>query len=128
MAHNTKICRNILIRGLAAIVLFSVYALGMLGTSALVLGASSTAALARGGGGGGGHGGGGGGHGFGGHGFGGHGFGGHGFRGGGFGFGFYPGYYDGYYPYYEDETSCYVVRQRVMTRHGWRVRRVDVCE
>jgi hypothetical protein len=127
MAQNTKIYRNILIRGLAATLLFGVYALG---TSALVLGASSTAALARGGGGGGGHGGGGGGHGFGGggHGFGGHGFGGHGFRGGGFGFGFYPGYYDGYYPYYEDETSCYVVRQRVMTRRGWRVRRVEVCE
>jgi hypothetical protein len=126
MTQNKKTPRNILIRGLAAIVLFGVYALSMLGTSALVLGASSTAALARGGGGGGGgHGGGGGGHGFGG---GGHGFGGHGFRGGGFGYGFYPSYYDGYYPYYEDETSCYVVRQRVMTRHGWRVRRVEVCE
>lgn len=126
MMQSRKPHRSILIRGLAAIVLFGVYALSMLGTSALVLGASSTAALARGGGGGGGgHGGGGGGHGFGG---GGHGFGGHGFRGGGFGYGFYPGYYDGYYPYYEDETSCYVVRQRVMTRHGWRVRRVEVCE
>ncbi|MEI9926039.1 MAG: hypothetical protein WDN50_23940 [Bradyrhizobium sp.] len=45
-----------------------------------------------------------------------------------FGYGFYPGYYGGYYPYYEDETSCYVVRQRVMTRRGWRVRRVEVCE
>jgi hypothetical protein len=125
MTQSGKTNRNILIRGLAAVALFSVYALAMLGTSALVLGASSTVALARGGGGGGGHGGGGGGHGFGG---GGHGFGGHGFRGGGFGFGFYPGYYDGYYPYYEDETSCYVVRQRVMTRRGWRVRRVEVCE
>jgi hypothetical protein len=123
MTQNRKTHRNILIRGLAAVVLFGVYAFGMLGASALVLGAS--AALARGGGGGGGHGGGGGGHGFGG---GGHGFGGHGLRSGGFGFGFYPGYYDGYYPYYEDETSCYVVRQRVMTRHGWRVRRVEVCE
>jgi hypothetical protein len=122
MTQNSKPHRRILIRSLAAIGLFGVYALTMLGTSALVLGASSTAALARGGGGG--HGGGGGGHGFGG---GGHGFGG-GFRGGGFGYGFYPGYYDGYYPYYEDETSCYVVRQRVMTRHGWRVRRVEVCE
>lgn len=118
MAQNGKIHRNILIRGLAAIVLFCIYAFGTLGTSALVLGASSTAVLARGGGG---HGGGGHGGGFGG--------GGHGFRGGGFGFGFYPGYYyNGYYPYYEDETSCYVVRQRVMTRHGWRVRRIDVCE
>jgi hypothetical protein len=132
MTQSRKPHRHILIRGFTAIVLFSVYTLGMLGTSALVLGASSTAALARGGGGGGGHGGGGGGHGFGGggHGFGGHGFGGgfRGFRGGGFGYGFYDGYYDGYYPYYEDETSCYVVRQRVMTRHGWRVRRVEVCE
>ena len=132
MTQSIKPHRHILTRGLAAIALFGVYAFGMLGTSALVLGASSTAALARGGGGGGGHGGGGGGHGFGGggHGFGGHGFGGgfRGFRGGGFGYGFYDGYYDGYYPYYEDQTSCYVVRQRVMTRHGWRVRRVEVCE
>jgi hypothetical protein len=139
MTQNRKTHRNILIRSLAAIVLFGVYAFGMLGTSALVLGASSTAAFARGGGGGG-HGGGGGGHGFGGggHGFGGHGFGGgghgfggfhgRGFRGGGFGFGFYPGFYDDYYPYYEDQTACYVVRQRVMTRRGWRVRRVEVCE
>jgi uncharacterized membrane protein len=119
MMQNKKMPRNILIRGVAAIALFGVYAFSILGTSALVLGASSTAALARGGGGGGG------GHGGGGHGFGG-GF--RGFRGGGFGYGFYPGYYDGYYPYYEDETSCYVVRQRVMTRHGWRVRRVEVCE
>jgi hypothetical protein len=127
MAQGRTNHRNILIRSLAAIVLFCVYAFGMLGTSALVLGASSTAALARGGGGGGGHGGGGGGHGFGG---GGHGFGGgfRGFRGGGFGYGFYDGYYDGYYPYYEDETSCYVARQRIMTRHGWRVRRVEVCQ
>ena len=126
MTQNSKPHRRILIRGFAAIALFGVYALTMLGTSALVLGASSTAALARGGGGGGGgHGFGGGGHGFGGHSFGG-GF--RGFRGGGFGYGFYPGYYDGYYPYYEDETSCYVVRQRVMTRRGWRVRRVEVCE
>jgi len=126
MTQSGKTHRHILIRGLAAVVLFGVYAFGALGASALVLGASSTAAVARGGGGGG-HGGGGGGHGFGG---GGHGFGGgfRGFRGGGFGYGFYPGYYDGYYPYYEDETSCYVVRQRVMTRRGWRVRRVEVCE
>ena len=51
-----------------------------------------------------------------------------GFRGGGFGFGFYPGYYDGYYPFYEDEGGCYLVRQRVKTRHGWRIRRVEVCE
>jgi len=105
-----------------------------------------TAALARGGGGGG-HGGGGfgggggrgGGFGGGGRGFGGGGFRGGGFRGGGFrgrggGFGFgvglglYPDYYSGYYPYYGDEGGCYLVRQRVMTRYGWRIRRVQVCE
>jgi hypothetical protein len=111
MAQSRKIHRNVLIRRLAATVLFCMYAVCMLGTSALVLGASSTAALARGGG----------------HGFGGHGFHGGGF-GGGFGFGFYPGYYGGFYPYDVDQTGCYVARQRVMTRHGWRIRRVDVCE
>ncbi len=80
-----------------------------------------SAVFARGGG----HGGGGGGH------FGGH-FGGGGFRGGGFrgrGFGFY-GYSD-YYPYdygtYYGDDSCYLVRRRVKTRHGWRIRRVEVC-
>ena len=107
-----------------------------------------TAAFAGGGGGGGGHGGGGGGH--------GGGMGGGGFRGGGFRFanggfhggGFHRGgfhrrafvgfglgsygYYDGYYPYaynddYYDDGGCYVVRRRVHTRHGWRVRRVEVC-
>src|SRR5882724_3083752 len=43
------------------------------------------------------------------------------------GFGFGP-YYDGYYPYadndYYDDGGCYVVRRRVMTRYGWRVRPV----
>jgi hypothetical protein len=73
-------------------------------------------ALARGGGG---------------HGFGGGGFHGGGFHGGGFhrgfvGFGFGPyAYYDGYYPY--DYGDCYIVRHRVMTRYGWRVRPVQVC-
>lgn len=125
MALNKKSHRSILIRSLAAIVLFCAYTFGMLGTSAILLGASSTAAEARGG-----HGGGGGG----GHGFGGGGFRGGGFRGGGFGFGlgvypgYYAGYYPGYYPYYEDEGGCYLVRQRVMTRYGWRIRRVQVCE
>ena len=122
MVQNTKSYRNILIRSLAATVLFCVYAFSMLGTSTLLLSASSTAAEARGGGGG---------HGGGGHGFGGGGFRGGGFRGGGFGFGLgvYPGYYyPGYYPYYEDEGGCYLVRQRVMTRYGWRIRRVQVCE
>jgi hypothetical protein len=49
------------------------------------------------------------------------------------------GYYDDYYPYgyydypyvgYGDgysETGCYIVRQRVHTPHGWRLRRVQVC-
>ena len=72
------------------------------------------------------------------------GFGGGGFHGGGFhgrfhggfhrrafaGFGF-GSYYDGYYPYadndYYDDGGCYVVRRRVMTRCGWRVRPVQVC-
>jgi hypothetical protein len=78
-----------------------------------------TAAFARGG-----HGGGGGFHG----GFAG-GF--HGFHGGfhrhafvGIGFGPYA-YYDGY-PYYYDD-GCTIVRQRVMTRYGWRIRPVQVC-
>jgi hypothetical protein len=93
-----------------------------------------TAALARGGGG---HGGGGGGHGGGGgfHG----GFAG-GFHGGGFhggfhrrafvGLGFGP-YYDGYYPYayndYYDDGGCYIVRRRVHTRYGWRIRSIQLC-
>src|SRR6267142_4995255 len=109
------------------------------------------------GGGGGFHGGGGGGFhggGFGGGGFHG-GFAGSGFHGGGFhgrfvGGGFHGGrfhggfhrrafvglgfgsYYDGYYPYaynddYYDDGGCYVVRRRVHTRYGWRVRPVQVC-
>jgi hypothetical protein len=67
---------------------------------------------------------------------GGGGFHGGGFRGGGFGaFGFYGPYaYGGYgYPYgyggyYYDDGGCYLVRQRVMTRYGWRLRRVQVCD
>ena len=105
-----------------------------------------TAAFARGGGGGG-HGGGGGGH--------GGGFGGGGFHGGGFhggfaggglhGGGFHDGFHrrafvglgfgsydDGYYPYaynddYYDDGGCYVVRRRMHTHHGWRIRPVQVC-
>ena len=74
---------------------------------------------------------------------------GHGFRGGGFNHGFrhhgrglafgafafglgnpyaYYGDYD--YPYYNsyyDDDGCYVVRHRVHTRHGWRIRPVQVC-
>jgi len=37
----------------------------------------------------------------------------------------YPYYYDD--SYYSDDTGCYIVRQRVLTRHGWRVRPVQVC-
>jgi len=122
MAHDRTSFRRILTRSLAVMAMLCMYSLSFIGLSALLLGTSSTSALARGGGGGGGRGGGGGGRG------GGGGFRGGGFRGGGFGLGVYPGYYDGYYPYYEDEGVCYVVRQRVMTRYGWRIRRVNVCE
>ena len=83
--------------------------------------AQPTMALAHGG-----HGGGGGSHGGGFHG----GFAG-GFHGGfhrhgfvGFGVGPYA-YYDGY-PYYYD-GGCAIVRQRVLTRFGWRIRPVQVC-
>jgi hypothetical protein len=48
----------------------------------------------------------------------------------GFGFGSY-GYYDDYpYAYnddYYDDGGCYVVRRRVHTRYGWRVRPVQIC-
>jgi len=87
-----------------------IYGFSLIGASALLLGASSTSALARGGG---------------------RGRGGGGFRGVGIGLGLglglYP-YYGGYYPYYGDAGVCYAVRQRVMTRYGWRIRRVSVCE
>jgi hypothetical protein len=42
----------------------------------------------------------------------------------GIGFGPYA-YYDDY-PYYYDE-GCYIVRHRVLTRYGWRIRPVQVC-
>jgi hypothetical protein len=53
----------------------------------------------------------------------------------GLGYGLYGpgyGYYGGYgYPYYDDyyadETSCYIVRRRVHTPSGWRIRPVEVC-
>jgi len=45
-------------------------------------------------------------------------------------YGAYPYYYDDY-PYYayDDyyEDGCYVVKRRVYTRYGWRVRPVQVC-
>ena len=114
MAQNPTRFRNFLTRSLAVMTLLFMYGFSLIGGSALLLGASTTSALARGG------------HGFGGG--GGRGFGGGGFRGGGFGFG-YPYYgYGGYWPYYGDEGVCYVVRQRVKTRHGWGIRRVSVCE
>jgi hypothetical protein len=55
---------------------------------------------------------------------------------GGIGLGFYGPYYDGdYYPYdgypsYVDEgdSGCYLVRRRVHTRYGWRLRRVQICQ
>lgn len=118
--------------------------------AALISLAGSTGALAHGGGGGGGghggggggggHGGGGGGHFSGGGGFHGGGFG--GFRGGGggfhdgfhrhvfFGFGGGPYADDSYYPYYDgdEDGGCYLVRRRVHTHHGWRIRRFEVCD
>jgi hypothetical protein len=122
MTYNRTSFRNALTRCLAAMALLCIYGLGVIGASALVVGASTTSAFARGGGGF--HGGGG--------------FRGGGFRGGGFrgaglglglGLGLYPyGYYGGYYPYYGDEGVCYAVRRRVLTRYGWRIRRVSVCE
>jgi hypothetical protein len=38
------------------------------------------------------------------------------------GFPYSPSYY-----FNDDGGGCYLVRQRVMTRYGWRVRRVQVC-
>ena len=57
-----------------------------------------------------------------------------GFHGRGFGFGAglglgYGLYGPGYYAYddsYED-GGCYLVRQRVHARHGWRIRHVEIC-
>jgi hypothetical protein len=88
--------------------------LALMAVGAIGIG-STSGVLARGGGG---HGGGG--------------FHGGGFHGGGFGFG-YGGYYGGYgYPYYggyyDDGEGCYLVRRRVMTGHGWRIRRVEICD
>jgi len=38
----------------------------------------------------------------------------------------WPYYYDYPYGYYE-EGECYLVRRRVKTRHGWRVRTFEAC-
>lgn len=51
----------------------------------------------------------------------------------GLGYGVYGpyGYYGGYGPYYGDDHAddggCYVVRRRVHTRYGWRIRPVEIC-
>jgi len=110
MADKRTSFRNILTRSLAVMALLWIYGFSLLGASALLLGASTTSAVARGGG-----------------------FHGGGFRGAGFGLGLglglYPYYgYGGYWPYYGDEGVCYAVRQRVKTRYGWRIRRVSICE
>jgi hypothetical protein len=51
---------------------------------------------------------------------------------GSIGLGFYGPYYDGDYGYpsYVDEgdDGCYLVRRRVHTRYGWRLRRVQICQ
>src|SRR6187397_3359309 len=110
MAHPRTSFRKIVTRGLALIVMLCIYGFGLIGASAVMLGASSGPAEARGGGRGGGFGGGFRGGGFGG-GFRGGGFRGGGFRGGGFrgrgigiglglGLGLAsPYYYGGGYPY-----------------------------
>jgi hypothetical protein len=135
------------------IALLAVAAVGLVQpTAAFARGGGGGGGGHGGGGGGGGRGGGmGGGGGFHGGGFGGGGgfrgggfhggFASRGFNGGGFhrrafvrvGLGSY-GYYDGYYPYaynddYYDDGGCYVVvvRRRVHTRYGWRVRPVQIC-
>jgi hypothetical protein len=135
MRHHRSRFRNILTRGLALIAMLCVYGFSLIGTSALMLGASSTPAQARGFGRGGGFGG-----------FRGGGFRGGGFRGAGIGLGLglglglaspygygygYPygyGYGDpyGYAGYYGD-GGCYLVRRRVWTPYGWRIRRMQVC-
>jgi hypothetical protein len=111
MAQNRTTFRNILVRSSAMMVLLGIYGFSIIGTSAVLFGASATSALAGGG------------------------FHGGGFRGGGFGLGLglglYPYYgygYGGYWPYYGDEGVCYAVRQRVKTRYGWRMRRISICE
>jgi hypothetical protein len=44
---------------------------------------------------------------------------------GGYGYPYgYPYNYSSYYDY----GGCYLARQRVMTRYGWRVRRIEVCD
>jgi hypothetical protein len=135
MAHSRTSFRNIIARGLALTAMLCIYGFGLIGTSALMVGASTAPAQARGGRGGG-FGGGFRGGGFGG-GFRGGGFRGGGFRGAGIGLGLglglaapyygygYRGYPYGYSSYYD--PGCYLVRRRVWTPYGWRFRRVTVC-
>ena len=50
--------------------------------------------------------------------------------GAGLGYAYYDDYYDypyAYDDYYYDDGGCYVVQRRVHTRHGWRIRHVQVC-
>ncbi len=117
MAHQRTSLRNMLTRSLAVMALLCIYSVSLLGASAMLVGASTTSALARGGGF---HGGGGFHH-------------GGGFHrrafGPGWGLGLYPYYgYGGYWPYYGDVGVCYAVQQRVRTRYGWGIRRVSICE
>lgn len=44
---------------------------------------------------------------------------------GGFGGGGYPASFGGNYA--EQRGDCHLIAHRVMTRHGWRIRRVQVC-
>jgi hypothetical protein len=131
MAHSRTSFRSIIARGLALTAMLCIYGFGLIGTSAVMLGASTAPAQARGGRGGGFGGG------FRGGGFRGGGFRGGGFRGAGIGLGLglglaapyygygYRGYPYGYSSYYD--PGCYLVRRRVWTPYGWRFRRVTVC-
>jgi hypothetical protein len=55
-------------------------------------------------------------------------------HGGGFrgrGFGFFGPYAYGDYPYYygdDHEGGCHLVTRRVLTRYGWRSRRIEICD
>ena len=112
MVDNRTSFRNVLARWLAVMSLLCTYGFGLIGASALLLGASTHQAVARGG-----------------HGHGGFHHGGFHHHGFGYGWGPYPYYgYGGYWPYYGDAGVCYAVRQRVKTRWGWGIRRVSICE
>jgi hypothetical protein len=49
-------------------------------------------------------------------------------RGGRFAIGAGYGYPYGYDSYAYDDGGCYLVRRRVLTPFGWRLRRVQVCD